>query len=78
MSAEAARDRFSRTWTYNGQLIRAGQRRMEIGPDGSLFIRQVGPANVGSYQCSVTSPFGTQSEAARLTIIGKAALSLSA
>lgn len=45
-------------------------RKIDIRDDGSLFIRQVGPSNIGEYTCTVTSSIGAESVGGFLNIIG--------
>ena len=52
-------------------IIPADDQRRSVNNAGSLAIKQVRPADVGIYQCDVTSSGGNDVASAALKVIGK-------
>ncbi|XP_076048641.1 Down syndrome cell adhesion molecule 4 isoform X2 [Oratosquilla oratoria] len=48
------------TWMFNGAKVKAGDK-IQILPNGSLLVRDVGITNAGNWTCSALNPHGADS-----------------
>ncbi|XP_075219912.1 sidekick cell adhesion molecule [Lycorma delicatula] len=56
-------------WFHNGQPVGAGSMRISISGDATLEIQAVRASDVGEYACTLSSPGGNETRAARLSVI---------